>query len=864
MGSRLTEFSIRHPKGVTALMLLMTGVLAVLALAPSLWPDLVPGLEGIKVDTDPENMLSEDEPVRVFHNRMKKALSLYDIVVVGIVNERHPQGVFNPESLRNIFLLTQYARTLVGEAIGAEDPRSGVVEVDLIAPSMVDNIEQAGPGAVRFEWLMPKPPTTVEEAVAIRTKAARIPLLDGTMVSEDGRAICLYLPLTSKDVSYSVYRRLRERIATLEGDERYFITGLPVAEDTFGVEMFIQMAVSAPLAMLVIFLLMLYFFRQLTLIVSPMIVALVSVICTMGLLVATGNTIHIMSSMIPIFIMPIAVLDSIHILSAFFDRYQETRDRRMTIRAVMEALFVPMLYTSLTSGAGFASLALTPIPPVRVFGLFVACGILLAWLLTVTFIPAYIMLLPEKSFSNFGQRSTSDEEENASLLGRLLAWMGEITCRRAKLIIALSLLSFGFAVWGISLIRINDNPIKWFRSSHPIRIADQVLNNHFAGTYMAYLGLLPAGETSGGQGDELRESSQSPVPYTEPRLPAGLADKEEPLLPVGLSGAALEEEKPAVQVNDQKTEIFKQPEVLRYIEDLQRHLTTTGVVGKSSSLADIVKVVHRELIDGSDEQFRIPDSAAAVAQSLMQYQSSHRPNDIWHFVTPDYRTSSLWLQLKSGDNKEMERVVRAVEEFTRDNPPPAALEARWFGLTYINVVWQEKMVSGMSKAFLGSFVVVFAMMTLLFRSPLWGLLSMIPLTLSIALIYGVIGFIGKDYDMPVAVLSTLTLGLAIDFAIHFLARSRALHERYGSLRVALVHAFGEPARAIVRNVVVIAVGFTPLLAAPLIPYNTVGVLLASILLVSGLATLVILPATMQLLERFLFGTGTGQAAADKS
>ncbi len=161
------------------------------------------------------------------------------------------------------------------------------------------------------------------------------------------------------------------------------------------------------------------------------------------------------------------------------------------------------------------------------------------------------------------------------------------------------------------------------------------------------------------------------------------------------------------------------------------------------------------------------------------------------------------------------------------------------------------MVAGMGKAFLGSFVVVFLMMTLLFRSPLWGALSMIPLTFTILFVYGVIGLVGKDYDMPVAVLSSLALGLAVDFGIHFLSRVREMSERLGSWSAAQEPMFQEPARAIQRNVIVIAVGFLPLLFATLVPYQTVGLLLASILLLSGFATLVLLPALITLLERQL-------------
>ena len=99
-----------------------------------------------------------------------------------------------------------------------------------------------------------------------------------------------------------------------------------------------------------------------------------------------------MSSMIAIFLMPISVADSVHILSEFFDTYHKFRNKAETIKHVVGHLFMPMLYTTLTTIAGFASLGTTPIPPVRVFGLHVAFGVGLAWLLTMTFVPAYIMI----------------------------------------------------------------------------------------------------------------------------------------------------------------------------------------------------------------------------------------------------------------------------------------------------------------------------------------------------------------------------------------------------------------------------------------------------------------------------------------
>ena len=865
---KIATYSIEHYKLITIIMVLFTLLLG--AFIPL-----------IKVDTDPENMLSSDEPVRVFHNQTKKQFALNDIVVVGIVNDKNPNGVFNPSSLARVYELTEFAKTLRWP--DEEDPNEqiGVIEVDLLAPSTVDHIGQAGPGVVTFEWLMKKPPATDAEALEIRDKAMSNPLLKGTLISEDGKAICLYLPLTNKHLSYRVYSELKEKIATLKGDEQYHITGLPVAEDTFGVEMFIQMAVSAPLAMLVIFILMLLFFRKLVLIISPLIVAMVSVISTMGLLIGLGYPVHIMSSMIPIFLMPIAVVDSVHILSEFFDLYTKEKGRKKTILEVMSNLFMPMLYTSLTSAAGFASLALTPIPPVQVFGIFVAIGIMIAWVCTITFVPAYVMMIKESSLESFGSANIHTEKQ--SWLGSLLSATGRFTYAKAKPILVIILLITAVALYGITRIRINDNPVKWFSKSHPIRRADIELNKHFGGTYMAYLVLEHADDEAIPTkyiSDLRKRLSERTLELKDefPRVVSIMPELEQALLEHASDAENKQGllEKLSTYTNNkldtaedkdvdlwyeltgffemevERIKPFKQPEVLRYISNFQEHLEQTGLVGKSNSVADIVKKVHQELIDGKDENYKIPDSSGAVAQCLLQFQSSHNPDDLWHMVTFDYMKANIWMQLPSGDNKDMQKVVTAVKEYFRNNSSPVELKYNWAGLTYINVVWQNRMVLGMLMSFLGSFIIVFIMMAILFRSPLWGIVCMVPLLITIAVIYGIIGLIGKDYDMPVAVLSALTLGMAVDFAIHFLERARASYAQTGSWQKSIGLMFDEPAKAITRNVLVIAIGFLPLLAASLIPYKTVGIFLCAIMALSGAVTLLALPAIIELLEKVLF------------
>ena len=851
---KVIEYSINNPKRVTWMMVI--GMLVFAAFMPLM-----------KIDTDPENMLSEHEGVRVKHDELKEKFNMYDMLVVGIVNDQHPQGVFNVASLTEVFELSKYAYDLRNKK--TDGTYEGVVQRDLMCPTNVDFIEPQGEGVLKFDWLMTTPPATDQEALQLKDRMMNNELFYNTLVSEDGKAMALYIPMTSKDQSYTIAGKIKEKLETFNGANEYHITGLPVAEDTFGIEMFIQMAISAPAAMLLIFILMMLFFKKLRLVLSPLIVAMVSVIATMGLLIATGNTVHIMSSMIPIFIMPIAVLDSVHILSEFYDRYQVTGDRRATITHVMQELFRPMLFTSLTSAAGFASLALTPIPPVQVFGIFVGFGILLAWFLTMTFIPAYIMMTSEASLASFGAKVA---EHKHSFLGRMLASAQKLTFGRPVLITLALLGLTALAGIGIAKININDNPVKWFTPSHPIRIADQELNSHFGGTYMAYLHLESNQEQTFDVDNLKKEiSARFATPsdsayyqeatdiLTNTEVPKG--DNAYQMLSEALLDHAYtyEDNDNAFEYFEDiadyvalqeisATQVFKRPEVLQYMLDMEAYLYKEGGVGKSSSIAKMVRYINKQLHEGEDEHHVIPDDLGSVGQCLVSYQNSHIPEFLNHFVTPDYKAANLWLQLKSGDNKDMEKTIAAVDLYMQKNPPPAGITKDWYGLTYINVIWQQKMVAGMTEAFLGSFVIVFIMMIFLFRSVIWATLSMIPLTLTIVIIYGIIGWIGKDYDMPVAVLSSLALGLAIDFAIHFLVRARAGLRESGDWASTSLMMFGEPGNAIVRNMIVIAIGFLPLLLASLIPYRTVGMILAAILFLSGVITLLLLPSLIKIFK----------------
>ncbi len=856
MRDRIVRFATTHPKKV-----FLTVVILVAALGSQ--------MVRVVVDTDPQNMLPADQAERLFHNRSKETFALHDMLVVGVVNDEDEDGVFNPQSLARIHALSR--------AIAKID---GVIKRDLLSPSTVDKVTPEGMGTVRFAWLLDKIPVTRAEARRVRDDAMRLSMLKGTLVSDSGKAVAMYVPLADKSQSHRISQEIKQVVAGYSGAERYFVTGLPVAEDTFGVEMFVQMAISAPMAALVIFIILWWFFRSIPLITAPMLLAMSTVVVTMGALIGLGFTVHIMSSMIPIFLMPIAVVNSVHILSEFSDSYRAGADKRQVMHGVMKKLFTPMLYTSLTTIAGFGSLALAPIPPVRVFGAFVAIGVAVSFLLSVIFIPAYVASLSDKTLARLPGSDDKDPvdgeapEAPRGLLARLLPRVGRWSVSHSHAVIVGMVALSAISAYGISQININDNPVLWFKPTHELRVADRVLNKHFAGTYPAYLvvskqGAEPELKLERAVAAALAKAEdQAAAKRVAARYQAiaaavkddrfdqrvtQLIEKVDGELERAAEGqdAAWEAVMGALEQSQADHKYFQSPAALAFLAGLQAELGRSAVVGKTTSLADVVKTLYRDLHDGSAKYYKVPATDRAVAQSLLTYQSSHRPQDLWHFVTPDMRQASVWVQLKSGDNQSMMGVVDRMKTYLDQHPAPAGVQVRWAGMTYLNVVWQQAMVSGMLKSLLGSFVIVLVMMIFLFRSVLFGLLSMIPLSVTITMIYGLIGLLGKDYDMPVAVLSAMTLGLSVDFAIHFLQRARRIQQRLGDWRATLEAMYHGPGRAIARNAIVIAFGFLPLLAAPLVPYNTVGFFMAAIMAVSSAVTLVLLPSAMNLLSRWL-------------
>jgi hypothetical protein len=753
----MTRFSTTHPRLVIALTIVLTIAFA----AP---------LPRATIDTDPKHMLPATSPVRQYNDSVERDFALHaDVIAVGVVNEK---GIVNRETLAGIASLT-----------GQIQKMPGVVSRDVTSLSTIDNVA-AQKGELMVGPLLDHIPASDADLQAFRKTVLDNPLFVNRIISPDGTATAIYVPIEPKANG----KKIADKIRTLlkgPGEDRFYLAGDPVARDTFGAEMFRQMGLFSPIAGLVMCVALWLLFRSIPLIVANMSVAMVSIVWCMGLLIGLGYPVHIMSSMSPVFLMAIAT-DSVHIFNEFAFRFGELRDKRKAVLRTMAAVGRPVFFSDVTTAIGFASLATATIVPVRVFGLFVGFGTLVILLMSFTLVPAILVLVREDGIPVIA--ANAGNPESRSWLSRL----GEFSVDRAKPIAVVGGVVLAVAIAGLFRIQVNNNLVHWFKPESAVRTADRVLSARLGGTSTGYLVV------------------QSPT-----------------------EGA------------------IKDPAALRNIEGLQREIEKDPHVGKSFSVVDYVKRINRVLHNDDPSFDRVPDSADEVGQYLFLFGTSAKPSDLDNVVDYPFQRANIILQLKSWDAGVMREVIQRTQAYLRNHPFPDGAIVKPAGIAYFNLVWNDEVLWGMLDSFLVGLVLVLLILVLQFRSVPWGILAFLPLLFTIVVIYGAVGFLGKDFDMPVAVLSTLSLGLAVDFAIHFVGRFRQRLREQPGIREALVWTVARPGRGIFLNAVLFALGFAVMIFADLTPYITVGVFMAAIMLLSAVMSIMYLPGLVRVFERVL-------------
>ncbi len=778
--SFLVNFSVNRPKTVLGLTLAITAAM------------MIP-FPKVKLDTNPKNMLPPDAEVRVWNAEVEKTFGLYeDLMVVGVTN---PEGVMNNATLGNIAQLTEGIQKIPGVATSEV---SSLVNVDDVS---------ANGSSLEVKPIVSGLPLTQKDLESIGASAKANPLLAEKLLSKDGKTTAIYIPMEKGANGKVIAESIKAMIAKLpdagRSNDKFYVTGDPVARDTFGDFMFKLMAVFSPVSCFLMIAVMYLMFRSIPLCICMMAVSNIAIIWSVGLVIALGFPIHLMGSMAPVFLMAIAT-DSIHIFTEFYFRYSETGDRKRAILETMSAVSHPVKYTALTTAVAFSVLLFMKIIPVQVFGGMIAFGTIALRVLSFSFIPAIMALLSEKSLAKVAAKSKASAGKPAAFLrGLAMAGTG-----KPGLIVSIGLALCVLAVVGISRVVVNNNMVEWFSKKNEVRIADMALNKSLGGTSLGYM--------------------------------VAIADPDH-------------------------AEYMKTPEGLRFLAGLQRRLEKIPEVGKTSSLADIASRINLVLHHNDPAYADIPKTAAEAGQFLFLFSMSAKPSDVKNLVDDSYEKANVWIQMKTWDAKAMRSVIRESQAYLKENPAPLQLKPA--GIAYFNLVWNDEVLLDMLKGFVLAISIVYTILVFNFRSFKWALISYVPLLFTILLILGVVGFIGKDFDMPISVLSCLSLGMAVDFAIHFINRFRQKMNDMGytgtaaEVQECLLWTASRPGRGILRNAILFGTAFPVMMLSPLTPYITVGAFIPSMMILSAFLTLLYLPALIVLLRTWLFKGVAGKTPA---
>src|SRR3989338_3988698 len=452
---RWTLLMLDHPKVVIGATLLLTLFFA--AQFPK-----------IAVDTDPKHMLPATSPVRQYNDEMEKNFALHpDVIVLRIVNS---EGVFNAQTLRTVKEVTLAIQAL-----------PGVISRDVDSLTTVDNVSSEN-GELIVKPALGDIPRSSTEFAALRKSLLGNPLFVGRFISEDATTLAIFVPIESKANGKVIADKIRSLLPKDAEGDKFYIAGDPVARDTFGTEMFRQMALFSPIAGMVMCIALWFMFRSVTVIVANMAVAMISIIWSMGGLIGLGQPVHIMTSMSPVFLMAIAT-DVIHIFNEFVFRLQEVKDKRKAILETMQTVGPAVFYSDITTAVGFAALATGSIVPVTTFGLVVGFGTVTILLKSYTLVTSIIMLIPEKHILMMVKAREQKTQESFSWLSRL----GRFCVEKTKPILVIGLVLMVVATAGLARIRVNNNMVNWFKWGSVIRTSDRVMNEHLGGTSTAYL-----------------------------------------------------------------------------------------------------------------------------------------------------------------------------------------------------------------------------------------------------------------------------------------------------------------------------------------------------------------------------------------
>ncbi|MEM8773019.1 MAG: MMPL family transporter [Pseudomonadota bacterium] len=333
---------------------------------------------------------------------------------------------------------------------------------------------------------------TEEELLEKRDIALSEPLLRNQLVTADGNATALNVTLQYPEAELSevpeavaVARALRDEIEDRYPNIDVHLTGTSMLNNAFSEAVQNDLTSLVPLMFAVILIVTIISVRSVSATLATLVIIILSSAIAMGFAGFAGVKLAGPSPMAPVVIMTIAVADSIHILISMRSAMQAGLEKRPAIIEALRINFLPVMVTSITTIVGFLSLRLSDAPPYQDFGTIIAVGILAAWVLSVTLLPALLAILPV----SFAKRENGQAQHEGM---RLFA---NFVIRHSRVLFVLVGVLAAALIVQIPRIELSDKFREYFAPRIEFRAESDRAMEHFG--FYNFEFSVPAGEVGG-------------------------------------------------------------------------------------------------------------------------------------------------------------------------------------------------------------------------------------------------------------------------------------------------------------------------------------------------------------------------------
>lgn len=452
------RLALRHPPAT----------LAAWALALAL---AVPGIARLELRTDGQALVPPAAPAVAADEEVRRRFGLRDPLLV-LVEPAHPDGVYNPDTLRRLAALTESLAALPG--VGREHVRS------------LANLRSSRYDLARRDYppLLDPFPRTPEQLAKLREQVVWLDLPVGLLVSQDGSAAAVVVevpPRAEAGDRYGFWRQVdgtARRFA--DAGHRVSVVGAPAAEALLGRHVLEDLRFLVPAA-LVLVAAVLYLGSRRAAVAA---LGLAKVGICLGILFGAmgwlGEPVFLTTAVLPVILVAVGLADEIHLLS----RYQQllgsgvppAEARERTFGELGHAVTLALVTTMI----GFGSFALAPIAALARFGVVAAAGVGLCLLFSLTATPAALSRLPAELFR-------PPRRYRALEAGPWLTRFADLATGRPGTVLAVLLLATAAVAAGIFRLEVQDSWLEGFSPGSELRQATARLDERFLGSHRLLL-----------------------------------------------------------------------------------------------------------------------------------------------------------------------------------------------------------------------------------------------------------------------------------------------------------------------------------------------------------------------------------------